>query len=95
MRTSEEPNKLYIVRKLLMRANQKCNFLLNLSHCVKSYGHLCQIYHNNSPNMVTLPWLQIPKFFNLLPNSILNFRKRYQIWGNLTQEQKRCRQKTN
>ena len=26
--------------------------MLNLSHCVKSYGHLCQIYQNHSPNMV-------------------------------------------
>ena len=26
--------------------------LLNLSHFLKSYGHLCQIYHDHSPNMV-------------------------------------------
>ena len=26
-----------------MRAIQKCTFLLNLSHYVKRYGHLCQI----------------------------------------------------
>ena len=44
MQTSAEPNKIYIVRKVLMRAIKKCNFLLNLSHCVKRYGHLCQIY---------------------------------------------------
>ena len=29
--------------KALMRAILKCNFLLNLGHCVKSYGHLCQV----------------------------------------------------
>ena len=28
------------------------------------------------------------KNFYFSPNSILNFRKSYQIWGNLTQEQK-------
>ena len=26
--------------------------LLNLSHCVERYGHLCQIYQNHSPDMV-------------------------------------------
>ena len=26
MRTSAEPNKIYIVGKVLMRATQKCNF---------------------------------------------------------------------
>ena len=31
--------------------------------------------------------------FYFSPNSILNFRKRYQIWGKLAQEQKRYRQK--
>ena len=36
----------------MMRAIQKCTFLLNLSHCVKSYWHLCQIYQNHSPNIV-------------------------------------------
>ena len=30
-----------------------------------------------------------------LPDSVLNFRKSYQIWGKLAQEQKRYRQKTN
>ena len=30
----------------------KMKFLLNLSHCVKSYGHLCKIYQNHSPNIV-------------------------------------------
>ena len=30
----------------------KMYFLLNLSHCVKSYEHFCQIYQNHSPNMV-------------------------------------------
>ena len=30
----------------------KMYLLLNLSHFVKSYGHLCQIYHDHSPNMM-------------------------------------------
>ena len=29
------------------------------------------------------------------PNSVLNFRKSYQIWGKLAHEQKSYRQKTN
>ena len=33
--------------------------------------------------------------FYFLPNSILNFRKSYQIWWQLAQEQERYRQKTN
>ena len=31
--------------------------------------------------------------FYFSPNSIFNFRKNYQIWGNLAQEQKSYRQK--
>ena len=30
-----------------------------------------------------------------LPNSVLNFRERYQIWGKLDKEQKSYKQKTN
>ena len=33
--------------------------------------------------------------FYFSPDSILNFRKRYQIWGKLAQEQKSYRPKTN
>ena len=33
--------------------------------------------------------------FYFFPNSILNFRKSYQLWGKLAQEQKRYGQKTN
>ena len=42
MWTSTKPSKLYIIQKVLMRAIQNV-LLLNLSHYVKSYGHLCQI----------------------------------------------------
>ena len=42
----------------------KIEFLLNLSHCVKSYGHLCQFYQNHSPDMVIPrdPGLRFRKF---------------------------------
>ena len=33
--------------------------------------------------------------FYFLPSSVLNFRKSYQIWGKLAQEQKSSKQKTN
>ena len=33
--------------------------------------------------------------FSFSPNFVLNFRKSYQIWGKLAQEQKGYRQKTN
>ena len=52
VRTSSEPNKIYIVQNAVRRAIQKCTFLLSLSHCLKSYDHLCQIYQNHLPNMV-------------------------------------------
>ena len=55
--------------KGLMKAIQKCN----LSHRVKSYGHLCQIYQNH---------------FYFLPNFVSKFRKSYQIWGNWLRNKK-------
>ena len=84
MRTSEKPNKLYIIRKVLMRAIQKMYFLLNLCHYVKSYGHLCQILA-----YFTMPALQIwpchvtqkANFEKILPfpNSAFNIRKSSKI----------------
>ena len=70
-------------------------FLLNLSHCVKSYGHLCQIYQNPSLNMVMLrdPGLKFVKFL-FFDQFCIKFRKSYQIWGKLAQQRKRYRQKT-
>ena len=89
MRTSAGPNKIYIVGKVLTRAIQKCKLLLNLSHCVKSYGHLCQIYQNHSPNMVMSldPGFKFLNFY-FSPNSVLNCRKIYHIWEKLVQKQK-------
>ena len=51
MRTSAEPNNIYR-SKVFDESYSKMKLLLNLSHCVKSYGHLCQNYHDHSPNMV-------------------------------------------
>ena len=54
----------------------------------------CQIYQNHLPNMVTSrdPAFKFRKCL-FLPNSILTFRKSYQIWRKLAQEQKSYRQK--
>ena len=93
--TSAEPNKICNRSKGFDESYLKMSFLLlNLSHCVQSYGHLCQIYHNNSPNMVMscYPGFKFRKFL-FWPNSILNFWKSNQIWGKLAQEQKSYRQK--
>ena len=56
---------------------------------MKSYGHLCQIYQNHSPNMVMSrdSGFNLENFYFSL-NSVLNFRKSYQIWEKLAQEQK-------
>ena len=35
-----------------MRADKKMQLLLNLSHRVKSGGHLCQIYHDQLHNFI-------------------------------------------
>ena len=40
------------------------------------------------------PGLKFRKL-SFLPNSVLNFRKNYQIWGKLAQEKKCYGQKTN
>ena len=60
MRNSAEPNKILIVRKVLMRAIQ-VQLLLSLSHCVKRYVHLCQVLPGplSKYGHVTGPWLQI------------------------------------
>ena len=74
---------------------KKVIFIEFESLCQKLWD-LRQIYPNHSPNigMSRDPGLKFQKFL-FLPNSVLNFRKSYQIWGKLIQEQKRYRQKTN
>ena len=72
----------------------KMQFLLNLSFCVKSCGHFCQIYqttHQIWSRHVTLASNSENVHFS--PNSVLKFRKSYQFWGKLAKEQKSYRQK--
>ena len=54
-----------------------------------------KFYDDQSPNMVMSrePDLNF-KNVHFLPNSILNVRKSYQIWGKVAEEQKSYRQKT-
>ena len=60
-----------------------------MSYCVKRYGHLYQINHEHSPNMVMSRDLASnSENFYFSPHSILNFKKSYQNWGKLAQEQK-------
>ena len=76
-----------------------------MSHCVKSYGHLCQFYQNHSDfenvyqnhSDFENVYQNHSDFENVyfLANSILNFGKSYQIWGKWAQEQKSYRQKRN
>ena len=81
---------IYIYRsKGFDESYSKMYLLLNLSNCVKSYGHLCQIYHEQSPNMVTSrdPGFKF-RIFYFLPNSILNFRKVTKFGGNWLKNKK-------
>ena len=52
MRTSMEPNKIYIVRKDLMKVIQKCNFYWIWATVSKVMGIYVKFYHDHSPNMV-------------------------------------------
>ena len=52
MRTSKEPNKIYIVRKVLMRAIQKCNIFLIWATVSKVMGIYVKFYLDHSPNVV-------------------------------------------
>ena len=93
-RTSWEPNKIYIVRKVLKRAIQKCNFYwirATVSKVMGIYVKCTKTTHQIWSCHVT-PASNSENFY-FLPNSILNFRKSYQIWEKLAQEQKRYRQK--
>ena len=79
MQTTAKPNKIYIVGKVLMRAIQ------NMIFC--EFEPLCQRL-----------WVFIVKFtktetFYFSPDFVLNFRKCYQIWGKLAEEQKIYKQK--
>ena len=51
-----EPRQIIYHSKGIGKSYPKMYLLLNLSHCVKSYGHFCQIlvlfYDDRLPNMV-------------------------------------------
>ena len=66
-----------------------------MSHCVKRYGHLCKIYQNRSDMVMSRDSGFKFRKFLLSPNSVLNFWKIYQIWGEIGSRTKSYRQKTN
>ena len=74
MRTSAEPNKIYIVRKVSMRAIQKNVIFIE-------FEPLCQkLWAFMSSFTMTLA-TNFEKFY-FSPNSILNFRKSTKFGGN-------------
>ena len=82
--------------KGLMRAIQKCYFYwiwATVSKVMGIYVKFTKTTHQIWSCHVTLVWNSENFYFS--PNSVLNFRKSYQIWGKLAQEQKSCRQRTN
>ena len=69
--------------KNIDKSYPKMYFLLNVSHCVKSYGHFCQIltiYDSRSQNMVMSldPRCKSLKIF-VCPNSTFNIKKSQKI----------------
>ena len=95
MRTSSEPNKIYIVRKVLMRAIQKCTFIEFEPMCQRLRAFMSRFTMTNHQIWschVTLA-TDLENFY-FSPNSTLNFRKIYQIWGKLAKEQKVTGKKT-
>ena len=64
-----------------------------MSQCVKSYGHLCKTTHQMWSCHVTLASNSENFYFS--PNSVLNFRKSYQIWGNWLKNKKVTGKKTH
>ena len=67
MQTSAEPNKIYINRKDLMRAIQKCNFYWIWATVSKVMGIYVKFYHDQSPNIVMScdPGSKFRKFFRV------------------------------
>ena len=95
MRTSAEPNKIYIVGKVLMSAIKNVFFIEfePLYQKLWAFFNFAKTIHQIWSCHVTLA-LNSENFY-FPPNSVLNFRKSYQIWGKLAQEQKSYRQNTN
>ena len=64
-----------------------------MSKVMGIYGKFTKTTHHIWSCHVTLA--SDSEIFHFWPNSVLNFRKSYQIWGKLAQKQKSYRQKTN
>ena len=89
MRTSAEPNKIYRVGKVLMRAIQKYNFYwiwATVSKVMGIYVKFTKTTHQIWSCHVTLT--SNFKNFYPSPNSVLNFRKSCQILGNWFKDKK-------
>ena len=93
MRTSEEPNKIYIVGKVFMRATIFIEFEPLCQKLWAFYVKFTKTTHQIWSCHLTLASNSENFYFS--PNSVLNFRKIYQILGKLAQEPKRYRQKRN
>ena len=89
MRTSAEPNKIYIVGKVFTRAIQKCNFYwiwATVSEIMYIYVKFTMTTHQISSCHVTLA--SNSKNFYFSPNSILNFMEVTKFGGNWLKNKK-------
>ena len=83
MWTSAKPNKLYITRKVLMRAIQKCTFYWIWTTMSKVMGIYVKFWHFYDAHSLNMAMSRDPrsKFRKnlFLPNSAFNIRKSYKI----------------
>ena len=84
VRTSAKPNKLYIIRKVLMRAIQKCTFYWNWVTMSKVMGIYVKFWHFlrcplSKYGHVTWPKKQISEKFYFFLNSAFNIGKSCKI----------------
>ena len=89
MQTLAEPNKIYIVRKVLMRAIQKCNFYwisTTVSIVMGIYVKFTITTHQIWSCHMTLALNSENFYFS--PNCVSNVRKTYQIRCKLAENQK-------
>ena len=89
MRTSAEPNKIYIGGKVLMRAIQKCNFYwiwATMSKVMGIYVKFTKTTHQIWSCHVTLASSSENFYFS--PNFVLNFRKVTKSGGNWLKNKK-------
>ena len=96
MRTSLEPNKIYIIRKVLMTAIQKWVTFIEFQPLCQKLWAFMSSFTMNTHQIWSCHVTLVVNFENFYfsPNFILNFRKSCQIWGKFAQEQERYRQET-